>query len=205
MRWRFCGKGAVFIAILVGGMVLACLQAASGQQPESRDGDLKASLDAVGLKAADSPSAAAMSPGDLSHSFDMGVFSGRDEQAVLAVRSRLTEMATRKAAAIGRAFRLKGVQRDKLRLAGELDIKRLWDRIDSARQAYIEARRFGQNDVNGGEDPEMGALRYQLRFGPFGEDSLLEKARRRMLSAESGKAWEVHRERVARLEGKNHA
>jgi WD40 repeat protein len=87
--------------------------------------------------------------------------------------------------------------REKLHLAGRLDIKRLWDRIDAARQAYIDARRKGPNDnVDRGEDPEMGALRYQLRFGVFGEDSLFEKTRRRLLSAELGVAWAAYRERA---------
>jgi hypothetical protein len=107
-------------------------------------------------------------------------------------------MVTRKVAATGRACGLSDLQREKLRLAGELDLHRLWDRLDDARQAYIDAGSTGSNVVvNRGEDPEIVALRHQLRFGPFGEDSLFEKTRRRMLSTDPGKAWEAHRERAA--------
>lgn len=178
MRWRPSGRCA-FVALL---FVLN----------EARDSMPRGVAQYVGAEGMQ----ATLSPADLANSFNMAVFDGRGEEAVLAARRRLTQMLTRKVAALGRAGRLTEAQREKLRLAGQLDVGRLWDRIEAARQAYVDARRHAPNDGSLGEDPEMGTLRYQLIFGPFTENSLLEKTRHRILAAESGQSLAAGHERA---------
>ena len=180
MRWRFFGTGAALVALPFVLNVSWC------SLPQAR----------AQFGGAPLTTARATSPSELAEEFDQSIFGAMPQAALSAARKRLTEAVTRKAAAIGRAGVLSEVQCEKLRLAGELDVKRLWDRLDDARQAYIDAGSNGPNDH--WEISKMDAWRHQLRFGPFGEDSLFEKTRRRLLSSERGKAWEAHRERDAR-------
>jgi hypothetical protein len=196
MMRGFLGRRIVFVAIVGGLLALARPQHVSGQQDAPLVGEKEADPDLPEPQAAAPPSVAALR--GWADEFDQSVVGGKGQQTASAAWSRLIVALAGKVDAIDRVCGLSAVEREKLRLAGGLDIRRLEDRLDRERQAYVEARsKEPLGGANRGERPEMGTLRFQIRFGPFGEESLFAKTRNGVLSAEQAKRLARRRERAA--------
>ena len=133
----------------------------------------------------------------LSEEFDQTVFGDARPQAVYAAKNRLNEILAKKVATLGRIYALTEPQKQKLKLAGRGDIKRLEDRLETQRQKYVGPRRVVRgNDLLEFEDPEINASRTLMKSGPFGDESLFAKAQRTILTSEQLQKYEQRRLRV---------
>jgi hypothetical protein len=133
----------------------------------------------------------------LSEEFDQTVFGDARPQAVYAAKNRLNEILARKVVALDRIYGLSETQKQKLKLAGRGDIKRLDDRLESQRQKFVAPRRVVRgNQVIEFEDTEISALRALMKSGPFGDESLFAKAQRTILTPEQVLKYEQRRLRV---------
>jgi hypothetical protein len=196
MVWGFLSRRIVIVAFVGGLLALSRLQHLYAQQDDNLAGEKEADADLPGPRDVAPPSVASLR--GWADEFDQSVLRGQGQQSASAAWSRLIVALAGKVDAIDRVCGLSAVEREKLRLAGGLDIRRLEDRLDRERQAYVEARGKGPfDDPNRGERPEMGTLRFQIRFGPFGEESLFAKTRKGLLSAEQAKQLARRRERAA--------
>jgi hypothetical protein len=172
------GPGALAVAAVVG------FWPAHAAPPEKNDPVL---IDNVG-----EPSRRA-----LSEEFDQTVFGDARPQAVYAAKNRLNEILARKVVALDRIYGLSETQKQKLKLAGRGDIKRLDDRLESQRQKFVAPRRVVRgNQVIEFKDTEISALRALMKSGPFGDESLFAKAQRTILTPEQVLKYEQRRLRV---------
>jgi hypothetical protein len=131
--------------------------------------------------------------------FDRMVFGDARPQTVMAAHDRLREILARKVAALDRIHGLSESQKEKLKLAGRGDIKRLEDRLASQRQNFLAPPRVVRgNQVIQFRDPETSALRALMKSGPFGDDSLFVKAQKTILTSEQLKKSDQRRQLAAR-------
>jgi hypothetical protein len=93
-----------------------------------------------------------------------------------SIRAYFDTLLERNVEGFARQQPLTATQRKKLLLAGRGDIKRMFDRIEEARKTFLALR----SDVERCGDFLMGLLPLsrELRRGPFGPGSLLEKTLR---------------------------
>jgi hypothetical protein len=118
--------------------------------------------------------------------FNEWVLDGKTRELM---EEMLRSQLARELEAIHRACELSAAQREKLRLAGEGDLKRLFRRIDRAQTEYREA----------GEDPqkikecarELWWLQAKIQGGILGEASLFQKVLRQTLSRKQWAQYEV--------------
>jgi hypothetical protein len=208
---RFVGRRVVFIALVGGLLLVGRLRHVSGQQDAQPVAEKDADADLPTPRAAVRPATVppvTVPPSEASlrawaDEFDQSIFGEKGQRAASGARSRLSQILAGKVDAIDRVCGLSAVAREKLRLAGGMDILRLEDRLDRQRQAYIEIRSKGRLvDLDRGELPEIGALRQQLRNGPFDDESLFDKTQRRILSAEQVQKFARRQERAARSTAK---
>lgn len=110
--------------------------------------------------------------------FDLHVFG--DEASEEARRGRLDAMLAEKIERAARTHRLTPAQREKLRLAGRGDVKRLFDRIEESRREFDRVR----SDLRAGVAFLRGLAPERLAYvaGPFGSDSIYRKSLTRILT-----------------------
>lgn len=108
--------------------------------------------------------------------FDQLVLGDNGPQAAFAVRSRLEHLLAARVATLDRHYRLSHLQKQKLKLAGQGDIRRLDDDIARQRDKFVATRFAGVDaDIRAGFE-EAAKLRTALKAGPFGKGSLFAKA-----------------------------
>jgi WD40 repeat protein len=134
----------------------------------------------------------------LSDEFEQRLLASTGSQSLTAVRGRFNYLLARKLAAIDRAYRLSDDQKQKLALAAQGDLQRFEDWLARERRQFIAAR---GKAVPGRNDPAvlsaLDPLRNLMKWGPFGDQSLLAKMRSRVLSAEQVKNYERRRQLAA--------
>jgi len=96
-------------------------------------------------------------------------------------RVRLLEELSWKIEDVDTACRLTEVQKEKLRLAGQGDVKRFLDRIDGVQARLQSAQTSGEYDEIGNE---CDALKRLLKSGLFEEGSYFAKIRQSILTAD---------------------
>jgi WD40 repeat protein len=120
--------------------------------------------------------------------FNQIVLGQAEPQNPDATRVQLEGILARKLAALDRVYHLNETQKQRLTLAGQGDISRLLDRIDSARKTYSSSRRVqkvGNNVIfTFSLNPEVASLRAAVESGPFGEESLFAKMQKTVLREE---------------------
>ena len=96
--------------------------------------------------------------------------------AALAARSRLEHLLASRVATLDRHYRLSRLQKQKLKLAGQGDIRRLEDEIARQREKFVATRFAGVDADIRAAFGEATTLRQALKSGPFGKASLFAKA-----------------------------
>lgn len=103
-------------------------------------------------------------------------------QDTSAVRSRLESFLTIKIEAIDRACGLTEAQKNKLRLAGKGDIKRLWDRVEEKKRKYLNVP-HDQEKINEIVQ-DLQPLRTIASGEPFTEGTFFAKTLHSMLTGD---------------------
>jgi hypothetical protein len=111
--------------------------------------------------------------------FDQWVFGGNNERTS---RDKLESALTVRINDIHRVSELTPEQTQKLELAGQTDLKRIFDQIEAGRRRF-EAKRITTPNA-GVLHREVQPLRVLLSGDPFGERSLFDKVVRNMLTLE---------------------
>ena len=123
---------------------------------------------------------------------DQWVFPNGNEQTSRQYLQNQLKMRTDD---IDRECRLAKDQLEKLQLAGRIEVKRLFDKIDELRRKYA-GKNQNQNNFNQQMWQEVQPLRSELAGGQFGEGSLFDKVVRKTLTPEQLPAYrEQMRER----------
>jgi hypothetical protein len=134
----------------------------------------------------------------LAEEFEQRLLANSGSQSLTAVRGRFNYLLTRKLTAIDRTYRLNDEQKQKLTLAAQGDLQRFEDWLARERRQFIAAR---GKAVPGRNEPSVLAaldpLRNMVKWGPFGDQSLLAKMRGRVLSAEQLKNYERRQQLAA--------
>jgi hypothetical protein len=134
--------------------------------------------------------------------FDQLVFASEASNSAADAEGRMTQMLARRVAWLDRHYRLSQVQKQKLKLAGRGDIRRLEERVARERQKFIEARRGGTDEQQRAAFADAAALREAVKSGPFGEGSLFAKAQNALLSPEQLQKYEHRRQLAAQSTAK---
>lgn len=114
-----------------------------------------------------------------------------------ATQSRLESFVTKKIDALDRRYHLSAAQKERLRLAGQGDIGRLFDRFHAAREQFITAsRRHKEDEIRQGR-AAAAALNFEFICGPFSETSLFAKAENAVLTPEQIDVFDHACRRVA--------
>jgi hypothetical protein len=117
--------------------------------------------------------------------FDQWVFGGRGDMGENMLK---TQLAVRLEAA-NHACELSPAQREKLRLAGEGDLKRLSRSIGQAREAY---REIGQDQQKLNAFSQLiSKLQTSIQSGVFGESSLYQKVLQETLTKDQAARYEL--------------
>lgn len=111
--------------------------------------------------------------------FEGIIFGTPDTQSIEGARKKLAGMAHVKVATIDLACGLNSSQRRKLRLAGEGDIKRLFDRIEELQGKW----RLEKGPISQAITRQAIELRNTIAIGPFSSRSLFGKMLDRTLTA----------------------
>ena len=124
--------------------------------------------------------------------FEQWVF--QQDRNASGARLRMEALLTLHLEEMDRACQLSVAQKQKLRLIGHGDIKRIFDAFD------IVKRRFNsfENDMNWLQEvmPDLTPVQTSVQSGPFDADSLLMKSFRHVLTADQAAKYEaVSRER----------
>lgn len=132
--------------------------------------------------------------------FEQMIFGSRGQSAVAAHQDRLSQLLQTRAGTLNLACELSHDQMRKLELAGQGDIKRLFERIDQCRQQYLPVRDEDAPAAMRSIMQENATLQPLLRF-PFGKGSLFSKTARHTLTDEQWSDFELATD-VERLRGK---
>ena len=109
--------------------------------------------------------------------FDQWVLGGRNRDQI---ENQLKSLLTLHVESANRACELSAAQREKLRLAGEGDLKRLFGAIDQAREKFGEV---GQDQQKLNECYQQASiLQTKMQSGVFDESSLYQKVLRQTLN-----------------------
>jgi hypothetical protein len=108
--------------------------------------------------------------------FNQLVVGDNGPDAALAARTRLERLLASRVATLDRHYRLSRLQKQKLKLAGQGDIRRLEDEIARQREKFVATRLEGVDADVRAAFGEAAALRQSLKTGPFGKGSLFAKA-----------------------------
>ena len=114
--------------------------------------------------------------------FDLWMFRGR---ATSDHRQTLKRLLESKVEGADANIRLSESQKAKLRLAGQGDIKRLFDQIEEKRREFERVRTDWARCQEFASD--LQPLSLVARSGPFGDDSLFAKTLRKILADEMQK------------------
>ncbi len=131
--------------------------------------------------------------------------ANRFDQIVLGedqdlVQARLEGLLSKRLAALDRLYHLSQTQRQKLELAGQGDISRLFERINASRKKFAagpQVNKVGNAIFYKFEGGELGELRAIVESGPFGEDSLVAKSQTTILTRAQIDTEERRRQRAA--------
>ena len=131
--------------------------------------------------------------------FDQRVFGKKGPNAADLAISTLDPIVAEKLKAIDRKCNLSDDQKDKLIRAARRDIRQLSEKLSASKT------RFGRDERQKFEKGfreltifEFDQLRYQLRHGPFGEESFFDKVRQTVLTEEQISLCEQQRLRLVR-------
>ncbi len=124
--------------------------------------------------------------------FDQEVLGGQArDQVERLLKARLALQVD----SVNRACELSGAQREKLQLAGEGDLKRLYRTIEQLREKFREA---GQDQEKiEAVDSEASAVQMKMQAGVFDDSSLFQKVLRQTLNGEQS-VWYDRQERERR-------
>lgn len=117
--------------------------------------------------------------------FDQRVFNQTGTDVFDQANKRLKSIATQKLKAIDRQCALNVEQQEKLERAARRDITRFFERVNESKIKFgRDERRKFEKGFRELVIFELDYLRYQLRHGPFGDDSFFAKVRQTMLTKE---------------------
>jgi WD40 repeat protein len=132
------------------------------------------------------------------------VFEAEFNQRALAssdeptLQSELEGVVTKKIAAIDRRYHLSAAQKERLTLAGQGDMRRLFDRLHVAREKFVAtSQRGNENEIQAGR-AEAAVLYWEFKRGAFGEGSLFAKAQNTVLLPEQLDTFERRCRQVAK-------
>jgi hypothetical protein len=129
--------------------------------------------------------------------FDSWIFQGNanQDQAKSTLESRIELEITR----IAQTVSLTDDQKERLKLAGNGDIKRFYDRVEKARRQFLSmGEQWEQNRIN--EAYQLAVpLQQELRKGLFGSDSLLQKVVATTVTEEQSEEMRKETERLMQL------
>ncbi len=126
--------------------------------------------------------------------FNQGAMVFFDESAV---QTQLEGLVTKKIAVLDRRYHLSAGQQQRLRLAGQGDIRRLFERFHVAREKFVAAsRRRNEEEIRRGR-AAAAVLNFEFTRGPFAEASLFAKAENAVLLPEQLATFERGCRRVA--------
>jgi hypothetical protein len=115
-----------------------------------------------------------------------------------AARQKLKRELLLRIEVVHRLCGLEDGERAKLRLAGELDIKRLFDRVEAFRHEWTGSIRNGKLPAE--FLIELHAMRVAVTNPQFGEESFFDKIARRMLTGEQLTAYLMQVDRRGRVQ-----
>lgn len=161
---------------------------ATGQEPDDPDEPMPAG----GLPAIDVPE----------FDIDQWIFGG---QGADAIRKRFEAALEQDIKRFDGRYGLTPAQKKKLELAGRLDIKRYFDRVEDAKAEYRRVK--GDWNKMGNRIFELQRVQNQIFTELFGDDSMLAKTLRKNLSSEQVVRYEkgVYRKRVEWMAGLLHS
>lgn len=143
-------------------------------------------------------SALAQNPAIGIEQFDMWIFQGspgRGQVARKALDSRVDQEILR----ISQLITLDDAQTSHLKLAGQGDVKRFFDRVEKARRQFLAIQpRLERNNMNNAFQLAM-PLQQELTAGLFGPKSLLQKSIASTLDEQQMEVWQREIERTDRL------
>lgn len=129
--------------------------------------------------------------------FDSWIFQGNAnrDQAKTTLESRIDLEITR----IAQTVSLTDDQKERLKLAGNGDIKRFYDRVEKARRQFLSmGEQWEQNRIN--EAYQLAVpLQQELRKGIFGSNSLLQKVVATTVTEEQTEQMRKETERLLQL------
>jgi WD40 repeat protein len=134
--------------------------------------------------------------------FDQLVLDSTAPDASAVVQARLNQMLSQQIGRLDRHYVLSQLQKQKLKLAGQGDIRRLQDQIERQRQEFVAARRNGIDDKIRAAFGEVATLHLAVKSGPFGAGSLFAKAQSALLSPEQRQKYQRRRQLAARSTAK---
>jgi hypothetical protein len=156
----------------------------------------KEARDAAAAKAAKAAKAAAVRPQNVwaDEDFEQWVFQNEGNAA--GARKRFETLLTLQVEEIDRTCHLTDAQRQKIRLMGHGDLKRLFDVFEQVKRTFNRL----ENDMNRLQEimPDLQPVQTAVQTGPFAEESLLLKSLRHILTPDQlAKYATVARERRA--------
>jgi hypothetical protein len=119
--------------------------------------------------------------------FNSWVFNGAGGDAN-GVRNRFQSLLTLRIDYIDKVCGLSEVQKKKLHLAGDGDIKRFFDRVDEKRQKFLSVKR-DQNNINE-IFQEIQPLQQEMQAERFGDGSIFFKALKKTLKPDQVAKYE---------------
>jgi hypothetical protein len=167
---------------------------ADKDEEKRRADQQKEARDAARAKAAKAAAAVRQRNVWADEDFEQWVFQNEGNAA--GARKRFETLLALQVEEIDRTCHLTDAQRQKIRLMGHGDIKRMFDAYDHAKRTFNRL----ENDMNRLQDimPELQPVQQAVQNGPFTEESLLLKSLRHVLTAEQlAKYAAVARERRA--------
>ncbi len=140
----------------------------------------------------------AIQPAISMEQFDMWIFQGMPDRGKGA-REALESQIDLEILRISQTIPLDEAQTSHLKLAGQGDVKRFFDRVEKARRQFLAMQdRLERNNLN--EAYQLAApLQQELTVGLFGPKSLLQKTIASTLNEQQLEAWELEQERTGRL------
>ncbi|HET6327131.1 MAG TPA: hypothetical protein VFG04_20790 [Planctomycetaceae bacterium] len=163
MAQRIICSGFVALTLAVAGR-LCNGQAARAQEEAQNRRDADVDLNARAFEA----------------EFDGRVGSSREP----AIRSQLEGVVAKRVAVLDRRYHLSAAQKDRLTLAGQGDIQRLFDRVHLAREKFVATSLRGNENEIHARLVEAYGIKSELARGDFGERSLFAKAQNTVLLPE---------------------
>lgn len=130
--------------------------------------------------------------------FDAWIFQGGSNREQ-STREQLDGHFVQELRRINQVVELEETQMTRLRLAGRGDVKRFFDRVETARRKFLEIQpKLERNNLNDAYQLAM-PLQQELAAGLFGPKSLFQKTISSTLDDHQLEAWQREIERADRL------